>query len=83
MGDGNLHLMINCGEGNTSAKELVERIVYAPLKSIYSSVSAEHGIGLSKKKWLEFSRSPQEIAVMKSIKKLLDPNNIMNPGKIF
>ena len=83
MGDGNLHLMINCGEGNDSAKELVEKIVYSPLKSIYSSVSAEHGIGLSKKKWLEFSKSPQEIALMRSIKKLLDPNNIMNPGKIF
>jgi FAD/FMN-containing dehydrogenase len=83
MGDGNLHLMINCGQGNESAKEIVEKIVYAPLKSIYSSVSAEHGIGLSKKKWLEFSRSPQEITLMKSIKKLLDPNNIMNPGKIF
>jgi FAD/FMN-containing dehydrogenase len=83
MGDGNLHLMINCGEGNDSAKELVEKIVYAPLKSMYSSVSGEHGIGLTKKKWLEFSKSPQEIALMKSIKKLLDPNNIMNPGKIF
>ena len=83
MGDGNLHLMINCGEGNADAKELVEKIVYAPLQSIHSSVSAEHGIGLAKKKWLRFSRSPQEIAVMKSIKNLLDPNNIMNPGKIF
>ena len=83
MGDGNLHLMINCGEGNTDARELVEKIVYAPLQSIHSSVSAEHGIGLSKKKWLPFSRSPQEIALMKSIKNLLDPNNIMNPGKIF
>ena len=83
MGDGNLHLMINCGEGNTAAKELVEKIVYAPLQSIHSSVSAEHGIGLSKKKWLPFSKSPEEIALMKSIKNLLDPNNIMNPGKIF
>ncbi|WP_225975514.1 FAD-binding oxidoreductase [Panacibacter ginsenosidivorans] len=83
MGDGNLHLMINCGEENTDAKELVEKIVYAPLQSIPSSVSAEHGIGLSKKKWLSFSRSPEEIAVMRSIKNLLDPNNIMNPGKIF
>lgn len=83
MGDGNLHLMINCGEENTDAKELVEKIVYAPLASIYGSVSAEHGIGLSKKKWLAVSRSPQEIALMRSIKSLLDPNNIMNPGKIF
>lgn len=83
MGDGNLHLMINCGEGNNDAKELVEQIVYAPLQSMHSSVSAEHGIGLSKKKWLSFSRSPEEIAVMSAIKKVLDPNNIMNPGKIF
>jgi FAD/FMN-containing dehydrogenase len=83
MGDGNLHLMINCGEGNFDARALVEKIVYAPLQNIHSSISAEHGIGLTKKKWLPFSRSPQEIAVMKSIKNLLDPNNIMNPGKIF
>lgn len=83
MGDGNLHLMINCGEGNTDAKDLVEEIVYAPLAGIHSSVSAEHGIGIARKKWLSFSKSPEEIAVMKSIKKVLDPNNIMNPGKIF
>jgi len=83
MGDGNLHLMINCGEENIDAKELVEKIVYAPLQSIYSSVSAEHGIGLTKKKWLFFSKSAEEISLMRSIKNLLDPNNIMNPGKIF
>ena len=83
MGDGNLHLMINCGERNADAKDLVEKIVYAPLQTIHSSVSAEHGIGLAKKKWLSFSRSPQEIAVMRSIKDVLDPNHIMNPGKIF
>jgi FAD/FMN-containing dehydrogenase len=83
MGDGNLHLMINCGEGNVAAKEQVEKIVYTPLQNIYSSVSAEHGIGLSKKKWLSFSRSAEEIQLMRSIKKLIDPNNIMNPGKLF
>lgn len=83
MGDGNLHLMINCGEGNADAKTQVEEIVYTPLQSIHSSVSAEHGIGLSKKKWLSFSKSPEEIALMKSIKSVLDPNHIMNPGKIF
>ena len=71
------------GFPKNDAKELVEKIVYAPLQSMHSSVSAEHGIGMTKKKWLPFSRSPQEIAVMKSIKNLLDPNNIMNPGKIF
>ncbi len=83
MGDGNLHLMLNCGDGNIEAKAQVEKIVYEPLKNIPSSISAEHGIGLSKKKWLSFSRSENEIALMKLIKKAIDPNNIMNPGKIF
>ena len=73
MGDGNLHFMINCGEGNEQAKELVEKILYAPLASIPSSVSAEHGIGIDKKKWLGFSKSQEEIAVMKSIKKCSIP----------
>jgi FAD/FMN-containing dehydrogenase len=40
-------------------------------------------VGLSKKSFLTFSRSPAEIEVMRGIKKILDPDNIMNPGKIF
>jgi FAD/FMN-containing dehydrogenase len=47
------------------------------------SVSAEHGIGLLKKPWLEYTRSPAEIERMRAIKKAFDPNGILNPGKVL
>jgi len=47
------------------------------------SVSAEHGVGLLKKDFLEFSRSAEEIALMRGIKQVFDPDNIMNPGKVI
>ena len=47
------------------------------------SVSAEHGVGLLKKDYLQYSRSPLELALMKQIKQAFDPNAILNPGKLF
>jgi FAD/FMN-containing dehydrogenase len=61
----------------------VERCVYEPLRSISGSISAEHGIGLERKAYLEISRSPAEIATMRALKTALDPRGILNPGKIF
>jgi FAD/FMN-containing dehydrogenase len=49
----------------------------------HGSVSAEHGVGLIKKPFLNFSRQPSEIALMQTIKQALDPNHLLNPGKIF
>ena len=46
-------------------------------------ISAEHGIGLEKRAYLGQSRSAEEIALMKTLKKAIDPRNILNPGKIF
>jgi len=57
------------------------QMVYEPLQNIGGSISAEHGIGLYKKAHLSLSRSPQEIALMKTLKRTLDPKNIFNPGK--
>ena len=51
--------------------------------SVCRAISAEHGIGLMKKKYLSYSRSPEEIAYLKAIKTAFDPKNVMNPGKIF
>ena len=53
------------------------------LKRHQGSISAEHGIGLVKKGYLESTRSADEIAVMRGIKRVLDPNGLMNPGKLF
>ena len=88
IGDGNLHLNIlkpdampmdefqqRCGEVSTQVFEIVERHG--------GSVSAEHGVGLLKKDYLHYSRSPLEIDIMRQIKRVFDPHGIMNPGKIF
>jgi FAD/FMN-containing dehydrogenase len=81
IGDGNLHIAI--GAGGSKDRETVERCVYEPLGQFRGSVSAEHGIGLEKKPWLPISRSPAERSLMHQVKQLLDPNGILNPGKIF
>jgi FAD/FMN-containing dehydrogenase len=61
----------------------MEECVYEPLRAIKGSVSAEHGIGLEKKSYLNISKTEEEIKLMKKLKKSLDPNNILNPGKVF
>lgn len=83
MADGNLHLYVSCGENNAETQSRLYDIVFAPLKPIGGSVTAEHGIGLEKKKWLSISRTQAEIELMKTVKRALDPKNIMNPGKVF
>ena len=57
--------------------------MYAEVRKRNGAVSAEHGIGLSKLDYLDYTASAEEIELMKTIKKALDPNNILNPGKIF
>jgi FAD/FMN-containing dehydrogenase len=81
MGDGNLHVAI--GAGGADDRHAVEECVYEPLRPIGGSVSAEHGIGLEKKPWLDVSRNAAERGLMAELKHLLDPGNILNPGKIM
>ena len=81
LGDGNLHLV--AGVGDSSAKHDVEEIVYGGLGSRNGSVSAEHGIGLQKRAWLSLSRSPEELAMMRTMKTALDPAGILNRGKVL
>lgn len=81
IGDGNIHFAISAGD--ESAHRRVQNIVFEPLRAIGGSVSAEHGIGLEKKEYLAWCRSETEIATMRAMKQTLDPNNILNPGRIF
>jgi FAD/FMN-containing dehydrogenase len=83
LGDGNLHLIPGVGDGSAKAHREVEDIVYGALRRCDGSVSAEHGIGLEKRDFLSYSRSPGEIALMRTLKKAYDPRGILNPGKIF
>ena len=79
--DGNLHLFVSTGDAGDH--KAVDAIVYDLLRPLSGSVSAEHGIGLEKRNYLEVSRSSDELATMKRLKSALDPNGILNPGKIF
>jgi FAD/FMN-containing dehydrogenase len=83
LGDGNIHLGISAGAPDGSDRPAVEEIVYAPLSRVGGSVSAEHGIGLEKKPYLSWCRSDAEIALMRKLKQTLDPQGILNPGKVF
>ena len=83
LGDGNLHVIVGVGDGEQEARRRVEEIVYSPLRDIGGSVSAEHGIGLEKRPYLGWSRTPEEVALMHTLKATLDPKGILNPGKVL
>jgi FAD/FMN-containing dehydrogenase len=83
LGDGNIHLVLTIGSLDPDDVHQVEKIVYEALGRRDGVVSAEHGIGLDKRPYLAHSRSPEEIALMRKLKQALDPQNILNPGKIF
>ena len=75
-----------CTAGSLKFKETClsfSDIIYAQVAEFKGSISAEHGIGLLKKDFLHYSRSIEEMAIQKGIKKLFDPDNVMNPGKLF
>jgi FAD/FMN-containing dehydrogenase len=88
IGDGNVHLNIlkpaNLGKDEFLAKcQRVNRSVFETVQKYNGSISAEHGVGLIKKPYLGYTRSKEEIAYLQAIKQVFDPNNIINPGKIF
>ncbi|MBM6596766.1 FAD-binding oxidoreductase, partial [Microvirga pudoricolor] len=83
VGDGNLHIMVSTPGGYDTDKPLIEETVYRLVGRFGGTVSAEHGIGLTKKPWLHLARSDQELALMRAIKCALDPKSLLNPGKIF
>ncbi len=81
--DGNIHFIIGKQEQTEELINAINEVIYTPLQAIGGSVSAEHGIGLHKKKYLPICRTPEEIQLMKGLKKMMDPKGILNPGKIL
>jgi FAD/FMN-containing dehydrogenase len=88
IGDGNLHLNILRPE-SLSVEEFYQRChsispkLFAEVSSRQGSISAEHGVGLLKRDFLSFSRSAEELEIMRGLKAMLDPGQILNPGKLF
>ena len=81
--DGNIHFIIGKDSDDEDLKSAINDVIYNATEKINGSISAEHGIGLDKKKYLVKSRSEDEINLMRLIKKSIDPKNILNPGRVF
>jgi FAD/FMN-containing dehydrogenase len=88
IGDGNLH--VNALKPETMSREdflarakEADQDLFTLVQKHHGSVSAEHGIGLLKKDALKFSRTPAELAIFRQLKKVFDPQGLLNPGKIM
>ena len=83
IGDGNLHLFVSPGIEAVNLHREVDEVVYTPLAAIGGSISAEHGIGLEKREHLRLCRGLEEVEMMRAIKRILDPKNLLNPGEVL
>lgn len=85
-GDGNIHVNIMVDKNNAEeydkGQKLVKDVFRATLE-LGGTISGEHGIGLTKAPYIQMEIPPAELDLMKKIKSVFDPKNILNPGKIF
>jgi FAD/FMN-containing dehydrogenase len=89
LGDGNLHYNVQAPVGSDGPiflrewEDKVNTLVYESVQKFEGSISAEHGVGSLKVEKLEIHKSPVALGLMRALKTALDPNNIMNPGKVL
>jgi FAD/FMN-containing dehydrogenase len=89
LGDGNLHYNVQAPAGSDGPaflrdwEDQVNTLVYESVQKFGGSISAEHGVGSLKVEKLEIHKSPVALGLMRALKTALDPNNIMNPGKVL
>lgn len=83
IGDSNLHLNIACTQFTEEIANHIEPFIYEYTARVNGSVSAEHGIGFLKTKYLQYSKKPEALALMRELKTLMDPNGILNPYKML
>jgi len=82
VGDGNLHYNVG-SEALMGRREEVSRVVYDALDAFGGSISAEHGLGQLKREEIRRHKHPLELELMRSLKRMLDPGGLMNPGKLL
>ena len=84
-GDGNLHINFLVPPENASWEESIEKArgeLYETASSMGGTLSGEHGIGLKRKQYLKYFLDPEQIELIRRVKRAFDPNLILNPGKI-
>jgi FAD/FMN-containing dehydrogenase len=90
IGDGNIHVVVlfpherfATSQDFEAASDAVDAIIDDVALELGGSITAEHGVGITYRKRLARTKSPVELALMRKLKAALDPNDLMNPGKIF
>lgn len=85
IGDGNIHINVAVHEkkNNEKVEAILEPFIFQWLRDKKGSISAEHGLGLMKGKYLDYAKGKEVIEKMKEIKKIFDPNGILNPYKVL
>ena len=85
IGAGNIHLNVVCAD-NSKTKELADAVegwILDYVTGLRGSISAEHGLGVHKAQYLKKQKGPEVLEALVNVKNLFDPNNIMNPNKVF
>lgn len=83
LGDSNLHIGVSLPQWPAGGAPAVDAVVYGEVRAQGGSISAEHGIGCYKRDFLGHSRSAADLALMRTLKRALDPRGILNPGKVL
>jgi FAD/FMN-containing dehydrogenase len=83
IGDGNLHLNISTPKKSQAVFDKIEPWVFEWAREKRGSISAEHGVGVMKHQYLHMSKSAETIALMQTLKRVMDPNGILNPYKVL
>ena len=80
LGDGNVHVnVLGADPDDSRSDDAVLELVL----ECGGTISAEHGVGVSKARWLERARGTDEVAAMRAVKRALDPANLLNPGAVL
>ena len=86
LADGNLHVNIMYHRDDPIESKVAEKAVLQLMETVVvmgGAISGEHGIGLAKTPFLRIQHSPAQVKAMQAVKNALDPNGILNPGKMF
>ncbi|XP_017774334.1 PREDICTED: D-2-hydroxyglutarate dehydrogenase, mitochondrial-like [Nicrophorus vespilloides] len=83
LGDGNLHIQVAVDKYTHEIKDFIEDYMYSRVVELKGSISAEHGIGFAKIKYLEKIKDKNALIFMRQMKRLMDPNGILNPYKLI
>lgn len=82
-GDGNIHINVTVPKYTKEICSELEPYIFEEVSKLNGSISAEHGVGFRKPKFIHYSKDISALQLMKSLKQLMDPNGILNPYKVL